>query len=251
MFNELDEVLSADRKRFYRIGTGEFTDSLAIDRITEFNKDLVEYMANQENVLFELKTKCAYIDPLKDLNHKGRTLVAWSMNAKSIQEKEELRGTSLASRFKAARKVVDWGYGLAFHFDPIVYHPDWKEGYRKTIESLFNEVPRDAIVWISLGALRFLPQLKEIATSRFHSSKIFYQEFITGLDNKSRYFRTLREEMYLYIYELLVQYAHEDTCIYFCMESEEIWQRVMGFKPEKVNGISSLLDVSAKKFLKK
>ncbi len=251
MYEELTNELSSNPDRFYRIGTGEFTDSLAIDRITGLNEDLVTFMGQQDNVLFELKSKCTYIDPLKTMNHQGKTLISWSLNSEIIQKKEELRGASLDARFRAARKVVEWGYGLAFHFDPIVVHKNWREGYKKTIERLFREVPGDAIVWISLGALRFLPQLKNIATSRFPKSKIFYNEFITGLDNKSRYFRQQREEMYLYIYELLKERVANDTCIYFCMESEDVWQKVMGFTPEEYGGISAMLDRASRAFLQK
>lgn len=41
-----------------------------------------------------------------------------------------------------------------------------------------------------------MPSLKSIVEQRFPQSKIVYCEFITGLDNKIRYFKPLRLEFY-------------------------------------------------------
>ena len=40
---ELDAVFSEDPTRLFRVGTGEFTDSLAMDGITEFSKIVVPF----------------------------------------------------------------------------------------------------------------------------------------------------------------------------------------------------------------
>jgi hypothetical protein len=41
-----------------------------------------------------------------------------------------------------------------------------------------------------------MPTLKPIIARRFPASKIVYGEFITGLDNKMRYFKPLRIALY-------------------------------------------------------
>jgi spore photoproduct lyase len=71
---------------------------------------------------------------------------------------------------------------------------------------------------------------------------MYFQEFIDGLDGKCRYYRKRRVGLYRYIYNLLRQYAEPQTCIYFCMESREIWREVMGFDPEEFGGIGAMLD---------
>ncbi len=251
LFNELDSALRDAPETFYRIGTGEFTDSLALESITGISAKLVAFMADRTNGILELKTKSGSIDTLANIKHKGKTILSWSLNSPVIMKKEEIRAATLMERLEAARRAAQWGYGLGFHFDPIIYHPHWREGYEETIDLLFRLVPRDAIVWISLGALRYLPSLKIISTARFHHSSMFHQEFITGLDGKSRYFRTLREEMYSHIYRLLRHSIADDTCIYFCMESDEIWQKVCGYIPENKGGIAAMLDNAAITFTKK
>ena len=44
---ELTEAFAPDPNQFWRIGTGEFTDSLALDRVTGLSRVLVEFMRRE------------------------------------------------------------------------------------------------------------------------------------------------------------------------------------------------------------
>jgi len=242
MFAELDQALAAPDRQFYRIGTGEFTDSLALDSITGLSRYLVKYMSRQPGAVLELKTKSNVIGNLKHLDHRGRTIVAWSLNSPAVMAAEEIRTATLDERLQAASQCADWGYHLAFHFDPIIYHEGWRDGYKTTIRALFNRVPADRIAWISLGALRYLPSLKNIATDRFPKSRFFYEEFIDGLDGKARYFRKQRVAMYKIIADELAARLESKTCVYFCMENDTVWKEVFGFCPHQRGGLGAMLD---------
>ena len=245
MLTELSRAFAQYPDRLWRIGTGEFTDSLALDNLTGLSRVLVEFMRDKESAVLELKTKTAVIGNLEGLDHNGRTIVAWSLNSPEVVRKEEIRTASLEQRLAAAALCASWGYKLAFHFDPLIYHGGWESGYSETIDRLFAKVPKENIAWISMGCLRYLPGLKKIAGERFPNSRFFHEEFIEGLDGKARYFRTLRVEMYKYLYERLLQYAAPETCIYLCMENNEIWQEVFGFVPEERGGLPQMLNRAA------
>ncbi len=242
LFVEVEQGIQSSKDEFFRIGTGEFTDSLALDSLTGLSRRLVEFMSRQSRAVLELKTKSAVIDNLQGLDHQGRTIVAWSLNSPTIMAAEEIRTATLEERLAAAARCADWGYRLAFHFDPIIYHKGWQEGYRYTIKTLFSRVPADRIAWISLGALRYLPALKTIAIDRFPGSRFFYEEFIDGLDGKCRYFRDQRVEMYKLIADELAKYTASNTCMYFCMENDTIWKQVFGFCPNDRGGLGAMLD---------
>ncbi|SHO46896.1 SPL family radical SAM protein [Desulfopila aestuarii] len=242
LLSEIGNVLRTNPDTRYRIGTGEFTDSLAIDRLTRLSTYLVPYMAKQENAMLELKTKSAVIENLEHLEHRGRTVISWSLNSSQALQQEELRVANLEERLAAAAQCARWGYRLGFHFDPIIEHEGWQEGYRATIEALYRTVPAEAIVWISMGALRYLPKLKDIGMHRFPGTTMYFQEFVEGLDGKSRYFRHSRTKLYSSIYQMLKRHAADSTCIYFCMESDEIWREVMGYIPEEKGGVPALLE---------
>lgn len=242
LLGELELGLSGNPDQFYRIGTGEFTDSLALDRITCLSKQLVPAIGRHKNAVLELKTKSGVIENLEDLPYKNKTIIAWSLNSPPMMQHQEIRAATFEERLEAAKQCAQWGYQLAFHFDPIVKHDRWQEGYRDTIVKLYKSIPAQSIAWISLGALRYLPQLKDIGMQRFPKTRIYSGEFIKGLDGKERYFRPIRTELYKHIYNELVKYAAPRTCIYFCMESDEIWKEVMGFTPNERGGLGKMLD---------
>ena len=245
MFSELEHAFTHNPQSYFRVGTGEFTDSLAIDRITALSRQLVPFFAKQSNAILELKTKSAMIDNLLDLDHRGKTVIAWSLNSPIIMKNQELRSATFTERLTAAKECAARGYKLAFHFDPIVEHENWEQGYQETISTLFSAVPAESIVWISLGALRYLPSLKEIGTQRFPASRIYYNEFVPGLDGKERYFRPKRVKLYQPIYKLIKERSAKDCCVYFCMGSDEIWREVTGFIPEEKGGLPAMLDRAA------
>ena len=123
LWRELTEVLENEPDQMHRIGSGEFTDSLVLDHLTCLSRDLVEFMANRKNAVLELKTKTANIENLRNLAHLGRTIIAWSLNSGAIMAGEELKTATLQQRLAAAATCADWGYRLAFHFDPLIHNP--------------------------------------------------------------------------------------------------------------------------------
>jgi len=63
-----------------RLGTGQYSDSLAMSEARSLAVKLVKFFAQQKDHIFELKTKSDQVDDLLDLDHQGRTVVAWSFN---------------------------------------------------------------------------------------------------------------------------------------------------------------------------
>ena len=208
-----------------RIGTGQYSDSLALDQTTGMSKKLIELFSRQEKHLLELKTKSANIDHLLDLDHKGKTVFAWSVNPEKIAKSDELGAVCLKDRISAAKKCTEAGYPVAFHFDPIIYYKGWEQDYKEVLELIFSKVNAEKIAWISLGALRYRPGLKEIILKHFPGSRIDFQGAEEGEDGKVRYLKPLRIEIFKKMYELIRSYS-EAIYIYLCMEPEEIWQKV-------------------------
>jgi spore photoproduct lyase len=230
MFKELDTVFTQNPTTIYRIGTGEYTDSLILDHLTSFTTLAVPYFAGKNNACLELKTKTDCIENLEGLAHGGNTIVSWSLNAEPVIKTEEKDACTLDERINAAYQCQEWGYKLGFHFDPLIYYPGWEDDYKKVVEKLFRTINPVSICWISLGCLRFIPKLKPIIKKRYPKSRILYQEFIRGLDGKMRYFKPIRLEMYTKMAEWIKGY-NQKTFIYFCMESKEVWKKSLGFAP--------------------
>ncbi|MBW2086357.1 MAG: DNA photolyase, partial [Deltaproteobacteria bacterium] len=119
---ELERVLSSDGPRPRRFCTGEFTDSLLLEDLTGLGARLVTLFAGHKDVLLELKTKTDNVDSLCGLNHGGRSIVSFSVNAPAVAASEESGAVPLKRRITAAKRMVEEGYRVGFHFDPLIRH---------------------------------------------------------------------------------------------------------------------------------
>ena len=225
-YNELHEL---NKKGRFRVGTGELSDSLALDTIFEFSKFFVPIVNDLENIQFEFKTKSNNISNLLNLNPKN-IVVSFSLNSEYIAETEEHWAVSPTKRIAAAKILCEYGYKVAFHFDPVVYYEDWEKGYREIINTLVEEVPAHSVEYLSISTFRCSPDLLDIVRSKFDESILTKYRYITGIDGKKRYFKRDRIMLLNYVYTELKKSWH-DTFIYFCMEHEEIWKKITGIDP--------------------
>ena len=124
----------------------------------------------------------------------------------------------------AAKKLVEDGYSVGFHFDPLIYYEGWKEGYFQIIDFLAKNIKQEKIVWISIGTLRYVPKLKKIAEERFPKMDLFCSEFAPTADGKMKYIRPIREMLCSYVSQLLQQ-KFPKVPRYLCMEQRSVWER--------------------------
>jgi spore photoproduct lyase len=237
---ELEAGFKANPKKVWRLGTGEFGDSLALDELTGLNARLIPFFSRHPQAVLEIKSKWADLDSLLPLGPNHRVVFAWSINPVEVVRGEEKFTATLKARLNAAARAAAAGFKIAFHFDPLIYFPGWEEAYRRTVELLGAAAPAGAVAWISLGALRFLPLQRRLIHRRFPLSRIADQEMVRAPDGKLRYFKSLRIEMYSRMQEWLGQ-ALPGATVYLCMESPRVWQSVFGFSPREED-LAHLLD---------
>jgi spore photoproduct lyase len=231
LLTELEARWAESPDKIWRLGTGEFGDSLALDPLMGLNQLLIPRFAGRKQAVLEIKSKWPQLDHLLSLGPNPQVIFAWSLNPPEIIAGEEKRAASLERRLQAAAAAVAAGFRVAFHFDPLVYFSGWQEAYQRAVGRLAARVPAGAIAWISLGGLRFLPPLRQLIFRRFPLSRIAAQEMVLAPDGKLRYFKSLRVEMYATMREWLTQ-ASPEASLYLCMESPRVWQEVFGFAPD-------------------
>ncbi|MCP4698348.1 MAG: DNA photolyase, partial [Gammaproteobacteria bacterium] len=231
LLREVDEKTSKQPGRLFRVGTWELGDSLALEALTGTAAELVCAFAKRPNLLLELKTKSAQVSGLLDLPHNGRTVVSWTVNPEAVIRREEYRTAGITERIEAMRQVVAAGYPVAVHFDPMICYPQWREGYTSLIRRIFTAVPAERIAWISIGSLRFNPEMKKVMENNYPGSRATCAEMVLGDDGKVRYLKPLRVEMYRHTAETIRECAGSGPFIYLCMERWDVWKRVFGWHP--------------------
>lgn len=208
----------------FRIGSGEFTDSLVFDEITGFSIEIIDYFTKYPNVNFEFKTKSKNIKNILDTKPSSNIVISWSLNPEKIIKENEFYTVSLKERIESASKCAIAGFSVGFHFDPIIYYDGWQKDYEDVINKIFENVLAKSIKWISLGTLRMTPDLKKVIENRFPQNKILDSELILGYDGKLRYNTDTRILIYNKMIEL-VKLKSKTTTVYLCMEPKDIWSK--------------------------
>ncbi|MDZ7369584.1 MAG: DNA photolyase [candidate division KSB1 bacterium] len=240
LFAELEKKFSS-LNSFFRVGTGELSDSLTFEPFLNLAPELVSFFAERRNAVLELKSKNVFVENLLGLRHNRRTIVSWSMNAEAVYQSDEGTSASPQERLQAAQKVQEAGYRLGFHFDPMIWYPKWEEGYREIVDQIFRVIRPQNIAWISLGALRYPAAFDDVIRKNHPQSRIYLGELLPGIDKKLRYFKPLRIEMFAKMYSWIRSYTTEAP-VYLCMESAEVWRRSFGWAPRSSAQLKRLLD---------
>jgi spore photoproduct lyase len=238
LFSELEPYLDK-QGGITRFGTGEFTDSLLSEQALPFYSALIPMFSYSNNAVLELKTKTTNIKGLIKIRDHDNTIVSWSLNSHYTARRDEKKAPCIEDRIKAAYMAQEAGFKLAFHFDPIIIHNSWEDEYKKTIDLIFENIHTENIVYISMGTLRFLPEMKNVMRKISIGNKEW--EFIKGLDNKLRYFRPIRTAVYQKIKSYLQHFVKEDI-IYMCMENPTVWEDVFEINQMTTEKLTYRLD---------
>ena len=240
LMQEVREKISTEPWRLFRIGTWELGDSLALEKESGQAAELVRFFSGLKNAVLELKTKSDCVDSLLPLDHNGQTVISWSLNTDSVVNTDELRTAPLNKRLMAMQRVFRAGYLIGLHFDPMIFHAGWEEGYASLVRRVFETISPDRVSWISVGSLRFNPEMRKKIENNYPGSRLTCAEMVLGDDAKVRYVKPLRVSMYRHLYSELKKYVPEDSLIYLCMERWDVWDKVFGHHPDTVGHLDYL-----------
>ena len=239
---ELEEVFTQYPDRNFRVGTGELTDSLALDAIVPYTAYLLPFFNQQSNAVLELKTKSDQIANLLDHSDPTNIIVSWSLNPQTVIDREEKGTPGLVQRLESAKACLDKGYRIGLHFDPIILIPGWEDAYQQLVNILCDSLPIAKVEWVSLGSFRYRPSLKSIIKNRHPQTHLFTSEHLPSKDGKFRYLRPLRNHAYETIRGYLKSRS-EKLSIYLCMETREIWEDVTGKTPRSDKKLDQFFDL--------
>ncbi|MFN8791531.1 MAG: radical SAM protein [Bdellovibrionales bacterium] len=228
---ELQEMAQDHGHLPFRVGTGEVIDSLSLDELTLFSRDLIPFFERYPKWTLEFKTKSDRVEQFLDLGPSPNTVVSWSVNASAVIDHEEHGTARLPDRLLAAQKCREKGFSVAFHLDPLIWHPNWKESYADLVDQIVSRFSPDDINVISLGTLRFQPEQRHMMKQRFGmKSWVTQAEMFPSEGAKLRYDASLRQEMLKFVHSRFK--SHSDKWrIFLCMETPETWISALESQP--------------------
>ena len=244
--DEIINTLDLNHDLIYRIGTGEFSDSLMIDEITGLAEEIIHKTAVLKNVMIEFKTKSDNVEHLLNIPEKGNTVLAWSLNTERNIEMYENGTARLDRRIEAAVEAEKAGFYIAFHFDPIIFYNGYLKDYIDVIERIFKKVNPENIVWISMGCFRYSSGFKEVIRQKFPDEQMTTEEMFPGHDGKYRYLKNRRYNIYNEMKEKIYKFSKKPF-VYLCMETDSMWKRVFDYDFRSSNELEKFFSDHLKK----
>ena len=166
MFLNLEDYFSDCRKWIAEKGSlylciSYDTDLLAMEGIYPYVEEFARFL-NQENALrIEVRTKAGGEGLWRKMQRlplssdaRKRMIFAFTLSPEEIIEEAEEGTARLSSRIFAIQKALEEGYLVRLCFDPMIYHPRWKELYSDLLQEVFEKIPMEQIHDCSLGSFR-------------------------------------------------------------------------------------------------
>ncbi len=223
MLSEIDRVARRQRTptAFY---LGKLQDALALDPLTAYSTTLVPFFAEHPWARLMLLTKSAHVDRLLDLEHRGHTILSWSVNPPEVSAIFEENVPSIDERLEAMRRVAERGYPVRAVMMPIIPIDGWQDAYTAFTERLIESVPIQRLTLGGICIYRGARELMERKMGKENAvSAHIDRSSQTAGDGRARYPRSLRSAAY----SLLIQTARRlrpDLELALCLEEEALWE---------------------------
>jgi len=110
---------------------------------------LVEFFAARDAFLM-LYTKSHNVDHLLGLDHRGRTIVCWTLSCDPVSRLVEKDAPPLRDRIAAAAKCQAAGYTVRARFSPIIPVRNWRQENERMLREYLGQVRPDVLTMDTL-----------------------------------------------------------------------------------------------------
>lgn len=202
-------------------------------------KLFVDYFAQKPGKYLLLYLgKCADIDYLLNYDHRGKTIVAFSISAQTQSTKIEKGAAPTQARIEAARRCQESGYIVRVRFSPIIPVKNWRDENRRMIRSLLAQVAPDVISLCLFGWMDMYLAKRALDLSLWDSEFVRSME-AASVEMRGKAYGPLphhaRAEIIRFFIDEIRSVNHK-VPIALCLESYEMWQQFgpeLGMKPER------------------
>ena len=231
MFLNLEDYFSDCRKWISEKGSlylciSYDTDLLAMEGIYPYVEEFARFL-NQENALrIEVRTKAGGEGLWRKMQKlplssdaRKRMIFAFTLSPEEIIEEAEEGSARLSSRIFAIQKALEEGYLVRLCFDPMIYHPRWKELYGDLLQEVFEKIPMEQIHDCSVGSFRISESYLKAMGKALPSSP--HTQF--PYENTGGYYhypKELMEEMEGFLYSRLQEKLPKEKI--FRWDSQEV-----------------------------
>lgn len=142
--SRLDDLLAANPwLRLYKYDN--HTDIPAFEPEYGACRLLVDYFAKQDDKYLMIYTKSDNVSYLADYDHRGKTIVCWTLSCDTVSRRIEKNAPPTERRIAAAKLCQDAGYTVRARFSPIIPIRNWREENAAMLETYLASVRPDVL----------------------------------------------------------------------------------------------------------
>ncbi len=222
VFLNLPEILAEVDRVARRLGEptafylGKLQDGLALDPLTGYSRHIIPFFATHPTARLTLLTKSADVGNLLDLDHKGHSILSWTVNPGAIVDTFEKNTPPVEDRVAAMEAAAQAGYPVRAVVMPTIPISGWERIYQEFLTDLLSRVPLQRI---TLGSICSYPQaihLTERKLGRDNPISVQLDQSRMS-DGRVRFPQGLREEVYRHLLQT-IRRQDADVEIGLCLE---------------------------------
>lgn len=213
------------------------TDTICLEPEYGASQVMVDLFARQPDRYLMLYTKSDNVEHLLNLDHRGRTIVNWSLSGRTSARLIEKGTPPMEARIAAMRRCQDAGYTVRARLSPICPVSNWRQEATELVEALFASVRPDLLTLDVLGWMNARQMLEAMDVS------LFEPRFRAFLEEAPKPPPPHRKHLFPHAWraEILRYYLNEirrvspKTRVSICMETVEMWEELgpeLGMAPE-------------------
>ena len=217
MLNKIIKTSNQSEKELtFEIGSN--SDLILENTITNNLEWTIPNFANNNRGYLTFPTKFDMVEPILNLDHKGRVIVRMSVNPENIIRRVEFGTSDLENRVKAINKLQEAGYKVGILIAPIIFVDNWKEEYENLLiflkENLSTAVKKSAFFELIFMTYSYVHKM--INKEAFPNAiNLFDETKMTGRGKgKYMYKEKVKDEARLFFEQKMKEYFPDNKIMY-------------------------------------
>ena len=197
--------------------SGYDCDSLALEPVTGFVRELLDWLREHPRAQVELRTKSTQVRSLFETVPLPNVVIAYSLTPDQTAATLEHKAPSVEKRLAALAELAERGWNVGLRFDPVLYESRYQSLYQRLFEDVFDRVPQNSIHSVTLGPFR-MPKPYFRNVTRLYPDEALFAGPFESRDKMISYSTDCEQQMMSFCHDQLLRYTSADK-IYTCSPS--------------------------------
>lgn len=205
----------AENNLVFEIGSN--SDLILENTITNNLVWTIENFNTQKGKL-TFPTKFDMVEPILNLDHKGKMIIRMSLNPEEIINKIEFGTSKLLDRIRAINKLAEADYEIGILIAPIILIRDWKKSYENLFKIMYDNLSTKVKknTFFEMIFMTYSYVHKMINREAFPNAiNLFNENLMTGGGKGKYMYKTnIKKEASTEILQLLKKYFPNNNILY-------------------------------------